>query len=53
MSFKEERILIRLKKGKTHKPIKQACSKAARHKKESAYLVDTSDEEDNEFVGNK
>jgi len=38
---------------KACKPIKQACSKAARRKKYAAYLVDTSDEEDDEFVGGK
>jgi len=42
----------RFKKIKACKPIKQACNKAARHKKEQAYLVDTSDEED-EFAGSK
>jgi len=35
------------------KPIKQARDKAACHKKEQAYLVDTSDEEDDKFTGSK
>ena len=53
MSSEEDRIPrknTRFEKIKARKPIKQACSKAACRKKEQAYLVDTSDE-DNEFAG--
>jgi hypothetical protein len=62
MSSVEERIprkQTRFKKVKARKPtkarkqpiyIKRARDKAARRKKEEAYLVDTSDEED-EFAG--
>ena len=53
MSLEEELIpckKTRFKKVNARKPIKHAHDKAAHHKKEQAYLVDTSNEED-EFAG--
>ena len=54
MSSVEEPIprkKTRFKKVKARKPIKRARNKAARRKKKQAYLVDTSDEEEDEFAG--
>ena len=53
MSSEEERTpckKTRFKKIKARKPIKRACDKATRRKKEQAFLADTSDEDD-EFAG--
>ena len=55
MSSEEERIPRKASKQKNkkerHAPIKRARDKAARRKKEQAFLADTSDEDD-EFAGN-
>ena len=55
MSSEEERIPRKASKKKNkkerHAPIKRARDKAARRKKEQAFLADTSDEDD-EFAGN-
>ena len=55
MSSEEERIPRKTRRNKKkkdpHAPMKHIRDKAAHHKKEQAYLLDTSDEDD-EFVGN-
>jgi len=53
VSSEEDRIpckKTRFKRIRAHKSIKQALSKAARRKKEQAYIANTSDEDD-KFAG--